>query len=114
MSFSLARLFRCLATFSFFFLNVLPIGALSNSIGAVASSECVLVVPGGLAEGLGCGLSALIRAMSIFGNYTRYVRGARRSMGAGVCRSMAVSSIDALVEFRRSVMVEVRRLMFEV
>ncbi|KAF2582670.1 hypothetical protein F2Q70_00011864 [Brassica cretica] len=42
-----------------------------------ASFECVLVVYGGLAEGLGCGISALIRVMSIFGNCTRYVRGAR-------------------------------------
>ncbi|KAF3515343.1 hypothetical protein F2Q69_00006672 [Brassica cretica] len=42
-----------------------------------ASFECVLVVYGGLAEGLGCGRSALIRVISIFGNCTRYVRGAR-------------------------------------
>ncbi|KAF3518728.1 hypothetical protein DY000_02060039 [Brassica cretica] len=72
-------------------LWVLPIGALSTSIGSAASSECVLVVSGGLEEGLGCGLSALIRAMSIFGKYTRYVRGARHSMGAGGCPSPVVS-----------------------
>ncbi|KAF2549068.1 hypothetical protein F2Q70_00021638 [Brassica cretica] len=32
-----------------------------------ASSECVLVASGGLSEGLGCGLTALRRATSIFG-----------------------------------------------
>ncbi|KAF3501938.1 hypothetical protein F2Q69_00042369 [Brassica cretica] len=72
-------------------LWVLPIGALSTSIGSTASSECALVVSGGLAEGLGYGMSALRQATSIFGICTRYVRGARRSMGAGGCRSMAVS-----------------------
>ncbi|KAF3562247.1 hypothetical protein DY000_02014978 [Brassica cretica] len=43
------------------------------------------------AEGFGGGLSALTRAMSIFGNCTRNVRGARRSMGAGCCQSVVVS-----------------------
>ncbi|KAF3585221.1 hypothetical protein F2Q69_00029435 [Brassica cretica] len=51
---------------------VLPIGTLSTSIGSAASSECVLVASGGLSEGLGCGLSALRRATSIFGFCTRY------------------------------------------
>ncbi|KAF2610567.1 hypothetical protein F2Q70_00011943 [Brassica cretica] len=55
----ISSFFRCLATFPFHFLKVLPIGALSTSIGSVASSECVMVVSGGLAEGLGCGRSAL-------------------------------------------------------
>ncbi|KAF3566215.1 hypothetical protein DY000_02014957 [Brassica cretica] len=70
---------------------VLPIGALSTSIGSGASSGCLLVVSGRLAEGSDCGMCALIRAMSIFGNCTRNVRGAHRSMGAGGCRSVAVS-----------------------
>ncbi|KAF3544361.1 hypothetical protein DY000_02006444 [Brassica cretica] len=61
----------CLATFPFLFLKVLPIGALSTSIGSAASSECVLVVSGRLAEGLGCGLSGLRQVTSIFGIYTR-------------------------------------------
>ena len=74
ISFSLAPLFRCLATFSFLFLKVLPIGALSTSIGSAASSECVLVVSGGLAEGLGCSQSVLRQATSIFGICTQYVR----------------------------------------
>ncbi|KAF2608583.1 hypothetical protein F2Q68_00044070 [Brassica cretica] len=52
----------------------LPIGALPTSISSAASSE-----------GLGCGLSALIRAMFIFGNCARCVRGDGLSMGAGVC-----------------------------
>ncbi|KAG5410666.1 hypothetical protein IGI04_006985 [Brassica rapa subsp. trilocularis] len=82
ISFSLAALFRCLATFPFLFLKVLPIGALSTSIGSAASSESVMVVFGGLAEDLGCGMSALRQGTSIFGIYTRYVRGVRRSMGA--------------------------------
>ena len=81
ISFSLAPLFRCLATFSFLFLKVLPIGALSTSIGSGVSSECVLVVFGGLAKGFGCALSALICALSIFGICTQNVRGARRLMG---------------------------------
>ncbi|KAF3593183.1 hypothetical protein DY000_02022082 [Brassica cretica] len=95
ISFSIAPLFRCLATFSFLFLKVLPIGALSTCIGSGASSECVLLVSGGLAECFGCGLSALIRVMSIFGNCTRNVRGARRSMGTGGlggCGFLAASS----------------------
>ncbi|KAF2551462.1 hypothetical protein F2Q68_00036194 [Brassica cretica] len=114
ISFSLASLFRCLATFPFLFLKVLPIGALSTSIGSAASSECVLVVFGGLAEGLDCGLGALRRAMSIFGICTQYVRGERRSMGAGGCRSMVVSSIDALespsIGFDLSSSIDVRSL----
>ncbi|KAF3506729.1 hypothetical protein F2Q69_00005732 [Brassica cretica] len=61
----------CLATFPFLFLKVLPIGALSTSIGSAASSECVLVFSGRLAEGLGCGLSGLRQVTSIFGIYTR-------------------------------------------
>ncbi|KAF3509303.1 hypothetical protein F2Q69_00005996 [Brassica cretica] len=61
----------CLAIFSFIFLKVLPKGALSTSKGSVASSECVLVDSGGLAEGLGCGLSELRRATYIFGICTR-------------------------------------------
>ncbi|KAF3583674.1 hypothetical protein F2Q69_00030763 [Brassica cretica] len=65
--------------------------ALSTSIGSGASSECVLVVSGGLAKGFGCGLSALIHALSIFGICTRNVRGAHRSMGTGGCRSTVVS-----------------------
>ncbi|KAF2575651.1 hypothetical protein F2Q70_00003649 [Brassica cretica] len=63
-----------LSNLSFLFLKVLPIGALSTSIGSAASSECVLVVSGGLAEGLGCGLSVLRQATSIFGICTQYVR----------------------------------------
>ncbi|KAF3576247.1 hypothetical protein DY000_02031191 [Brassica cretica] len=68
---------------------VLPIGSLSTFIGSAASSEGVLMVFGGLSESLGRGLSALRRATTIFGICTRYVRGARRSMGAGGCRLMA-------------------------
>ncbi|KAG5378261.1 hypothetical protein IGI04_026103 [Brassica rapa subsp. trilocularis] len=58
-----------------------PIRFLSTCIGSGASSECVLVVSGGSAEGFG--LSAMIRAILIFGNCTRNVRGNRRSMGTG-------------------------------
>ncbi|KAF2593618.1 hypothetical protein F2Q70_00043226 [Brassica cretica] len=68
---SVAPLFRSLATFSFLFLKVLPIGALSTSMGSDASSECGLVSSGGLSEGLGCGLSAFRQATSIFGVCTR-------------------------------------------
>ena len=49
------------------------------------------MVSGGLAKGFGCGLSALIHALSIFGICTRNVRGAHRSMGTGGCRSTVVS-----------------------
>ncbi|KAG5410586.1 hypothetical protein IGI04_006905, partial [Brassica rapa subsp. trilocularis] len=91
ITFSLAHLFRFFATFLFLFLKVLPIGILSTSIGSGASSEYVLVVSGGLAEGFNCDLSALIRALSIFGICTRNVRGARRSMGIGGFRSTTVS-----------------------
>ncbi|KAF2591935.1 hypothetical protein F2Q70_00039660 [Brassica cretica] len=51
--------------------KVLPTGTLSTSIGSAASSEGVLMASGGLYEGLGCGLSALRRATSIFGICTR-------------------------------------------
>ncbi|KAF2620135.1 hypothetical protein F2Q68_00039192 [Brassica cretica] len=61
----------CLDTFPFLFFKVLPIRALSTSIGSTASSECALVVSGGLAEGLGYGMSALRQATSIFGICTR-------------------------------------------
>ncbi|KAF3549997.1 hypothetical protein DY000_02007328 [Brassica cretica] len=98
--FSLSSLFICLATFSFLFLKVLPIGALSTSIGSGASYECVLLVSGGLAKGLGCGLSAVIRAMSIFDNCTRYMRCAHRSMGDEVCRSVAVSRCRSMAVSR--------------
>ena len=84
-------LFRCFSTCSFLFLRVLPIGTLSTSIESSPSSEGILTVSGGFSEGLGLGLSALRRATSIFGICTRYVIGARRSMGAGGCRTMAVS-----------------------
>ncbi|KAF3567614.1 hypothetical protein DY000_02029548 [Brassica cretica] len=82
--------------FRHFFLSS-PKGSrtLSTSIGYAASSECVLLASGWLSEGLGCGLSALRRATCIFGICTRYVRGARRSMGAGGCRYGGLSlSID--------------------
>ncbi|KAG5393591.1 hypothetical protein IGI04_023554, partial [Brassica rapa subsp. trilocularis] len=85
---------RCLATFSFRFLKVLPIVALSTCIGSGASSECVLVVSGGLAKGFGCGMSALIRAMLIFGNCTRNVRGAR----LGGCGCLAANSSWATMQ----------------
>ncbi|KAF3533528.1 hypothetical protein DY000_02040286 [Brassica cretica] len=87
-----------LSNFPFLFRKVLPIGTLSTSISHAASSERVLVISGGLAEGLGCGLCALRRATSIFGICTRYFRCARRSMGAEGCRLMAVSlSIDGRI-----------------
>ncbi|KAF2555397.1 hypothetical protein F2Q68_00016609 [Brassica cretica] len=41
---------KCLATYSFLFLKVLPIGSLSTSICSTASSECVLAVSGGCAS----------------------------------------------------------------
>ncbi|KAF2555667.1 hypothetical protein F2Q68_00016907 [Brassica cretica] len=89
--------------------EVLPIGALSTSIGFGASSECVLVVSGGLAEGFGCGLSALIRALSIFGICTRNVRGAHRSMGTGGCRSAVVSCCQSTTgSFCRSMLLRKR------
>ncbi|KAG5375926.1 hypothetical protein IGI04_040522 [Brassica rapa subsp. trilocularis] len=81
-------------------LWVLPVRALLTSIGSVASSECALVVSGGLAEGLGCGLIVLIRVMSTFGNCTRYVRGARRSKGARVCQSVAVFRCQSMAVSR--------------
>ncbi|KAG5411023.1 hypothetical protein IGI04_007342 [Brassica rapa subsp. trilocularis] len=77
-----------------------PHRALSTCIGSGASSECVLVVSGGLAEGFGCGLSALIHAMLIFGNCTRNVRGAYRSMGAGGlggCGCLAANSSCVMI-----------------
>ncbi|KAF2533501.1 hypothetical protein F2Q70_00029581 [Brassica cretica] len=61
---------------------------------STASSECALVVSGGLAEGLGYGMSALRQATSIFGICTRYVRGARRSMGAEVVDQWRSLSVD--------------------
>ncbi|KAF2547219.1 hypothetical protein F2Q70_00021879 [Brassica cretica] len=81
----------CFATFSFLLLRVLPVGTLSTSIESVSSSEGVLTASGGFSEGLGLALSALRRTTSIFGICTWYVIGPRRSMGAGGCRSMAVS-----------------------
>ncbi|KAF2609020.1 hypothetical protein F2Q68_00044345 [Brassica cretica] len=88
--------FRCFATLSFLLLRVLPVGTLSSSIGSSPSSECVLTTSGGYSEGLGLGLSALSRATSIFGICTRWVIGARRSIGAGGCRSMAASECRSL------------------
>ena len=45
----------------------------------------MLVVSGGLLEDLDECMCALSCATSNFGNCTRYVRGGRRSMGAGGC-----------------------------
>ncbi|KAF2557886.1 hypothetical protein F2Q68_00015819 [Brassica cretica] len=76
---------------------VLPVGTLSTSIESIPSSEGVLTASGEFSEGLGLGLSALRRATSIFGICTRYVIGARRSMGACCCRSITVSIDDGLL-----------------
>ncbi|KAF3538015.1 hypothetical protein F2Q69_00023156 [Brassica cretica] len=68
-------------------------------------------------------MSALRRATSIFGICTQYVRGERRSMGAGgsqsiaftLCRLMAGTvSSSMLMRACRSVLIEVHRSMFEV
>ncbi|KAF3588410.1 hypothetical protein F2Q69_00029624 [Brassica cretica] len=48
------------------------------------------------AEGFGCGMSALIRAMSIFGKCTRNVRGACRSMGAGELGRYGCLAVNSL------------------
>ena len=71
MSLSLASLLRFLGIFSFFFLNFLPSVASSTCIGSGVMSEGLVVGSGGFAKGLGGGLSALIRLLSIDGNRTR-------------------------------------------
>ncbi|KAF3569541.1 hypothetical protein DY000_02015985 [Brassica cretica] len=81
----------CFSTFPFLFLRVHPIGTLSTSIESSPSSEGIMTVSGGFSEGLGLGLSALRRATSIFGIFTRCVIGARRLMGTGGCQSILTS-----------------------
>ena len=71
ISFSLASLLRFLGIFSFLFLNLLPSVASSTFIGSGVVSEGLVVGSGGFAKGLGGGLSALIRSLSIDGNRTR-------------------------------------------
>ncbi|KAF3559205.1 hypothetical protein F2Q69_00012936 [Brassica cretica] len=56
---------KCLGIFSFLFLNTLPSVALSTCIGSGVVSEGLVVGSGGFAKGLGGGLSALIRLLSI-------------------------------------------------
>ncbi|KAF3486244.1 hypothetical protein F2Q69_00052305 [Brassica cretica] len=70
-SFSLYSLLRCLGIFSFLFLNTLPSVASSTCIGSGVVFEGLVVGYGGLAKGLGGGLSALIRLLSVDGNRTR-------------------------------------------
>ncbi|KAF3589156.1 hypothetical protein F2Q69_00029079 [Brassica cretica] len=77
--------------------GVLPIGALSTFIGYAASSECALVVSGGLAEGLGCGMSALRRATSIFGICTRSPFSSRTRIKVATMSCSSVS-IDVRTE----------------
>ena len=71
ISFSLASLLRFLGIFSFLFLNLLPSVASSTFIGFGVVYEGLVVGSGGFAKGLGGGLSALIRLLSIDGNHTR-------------------------------------------
>ncbi|KAF3486123.1 hypothetical protein F2Q69_00052668 [Brassica cretica] len=118
-----STIYGCLATFPFLFLKFLPIGAISTFIGSAASSDCVLVVYGGLAEGLGCGLSALRRATPIFCICTR----ARRMWvfccellvshdphGIARCGRLRKSHRSMLWNGYRSVLVDICRLMFEI
>ncbi|KAF3565083.1 hypothetical protein DY000_02016308 [Brassica cretica] len=60
-----------LGIFSFLFLNLLPSDASSTCIASGVMSEGLVVGYGGLANGLGGGLSALIQSLSIDGNRTR-------------------------------------------
>ena len=53
--------------------------------------EGLVVGSGGFPKGLGGGMSALIRLLSIDGNRTRWVRGVSRSMEVERGRSMSVS-----------------------
>ncbi|WZZ03251.1 hypothetical protein YC2023_089172 [Brassica napus] len=94
---SVASLLRCLGIFSFLFLNTLPSVASSTCIGSGVVSEGLGVGSGGFAKGLGGGRSALIRSLSIDGNHTWWVRGACRSMGGEVGRSMTVSLYRSMV-----------------
>ena len=57
------------------------------------------MVSGGFSEGLGFGLSAFRRATSIFGICIWYVIGARRSVGAGGCRSMSISICRSIIGY---------------
>ncbi|KAF2597704.1 hypothetical protein F2Q68_00010250 [Brassica cretica] len=65
ISFSLASLLRFLGIFSFLFLNLLPSVSSSTRIGSAVVCEGLVVGSGGFAKGLGGGLSALIRLLSI-------------------------------------------------
>ena len=96
-SLSLTPLFKCFSTFHFLFLRVFPKGTQSISIDSSPSSEGIMTVSGGFSEGLGLGLSAFRRAISIFGICTRYIIGTRRPVGAGGCRSMSSSIYRSIV-----------------
>ncbi|KAF3500021.1 hypothetical protein F2Q69_00042195 [Brassica cretica] len=84
---------------------------LSSSIGYSPSFEGVLTASGGYSDCLGLGLSALSHATSIFGTCTRSVIGARQSIGARGCRSMAASLCRSMEDSPcRSMEVSARRV----